>query len=167
MGHNFGACSYNSNHNEHSELSVECEEAHPHRQWPGVRWRLWNTWREILVNTKNYLLDIWPPKISPTHYHPKHVYQQLSPKISKTITRWCKKPQRWPPKSGKGGSNGDSTWDYCSPDFHTRWTLRHFWVFLPFSNQIVITHKQNIALQIFTQGELWGTFEYFSHLSIK
>jgi len=28
---------------------------------------------------------------------------------------WCKKPQRWPPKSGKGGSNGDSTWDYCSP----------------------------------------------------
>merc|ERR1712172_469473 len=34
---------------------------------------------------------------------------------------WCKKPQRWPPKSGKGGSNGDSTWDYCSPDFHTRY----------------------------------------------
>jgi len=28
---------------------------------------------------------------------------------------WCDKTPRWPPKSGKGGSNGDSSWDYCSP----------------------------------------------------
>jgi len=34
---------------------------------------------------------------------------------------WCTKPQRWPPKSGKGGDNGDSTWDYCSPDYRTRY----------------------------------------------
>ena len=53
-----------------SSFAGESKEGHIHNTWPGVHWRLWNSWREILVKLKRqtilgkiFLVKIFPVNI--------------------------------------------------------------------------------------------------------
>ena len=57
------ACHHGDRHHDQHhhglvEFAGDGKEGYIHHIWPGVHWRLWNTWREILVKTK-----IFPVKI--------------------------------------------------------------------------------------------------------